>query len=45
MGQFPEVDPDLDLPALDARTRVVWRARMVFPRAPDLGAGPERLVF
>ena len=45
MGQFPEVDPDLDLPALDARTLELWRDRKVFQRSLDQRVGAEPFVF
>ena len=45
MGQFPEVDPNLDLPALDARTLELWRDRKVFQRSLDQRAGAEPFVF
>ena len=45
MGQFPEVDPDLDLPALDARVLELWRDRKVFQRSVDQRVGAEPYVF
>jgi isoleucyl-tRNA synthetase len=45
MGQFPEVDPDLDLPALDARILQLWRDRKVFQRSVDQRVGAEPYVF
>jgi len=45
MGQFPEVDPNLDLPALDARTLELWHHRKVFQRSVDQRAGAEPYVF
>src|SRR5436190_17277349 len=45
MGQFPEVDPNLDLPALDARTLRLWRDRKVFQRSVDQRVGAEPYVF
>ena len=45
MGQFPEVDPNLDLPALDARTLELWRDRKVFQRSVDQRVGAEPFVF
>ncbi|HET9559525.1 MAG TPA: class I tRNA ligase family protein, partial [Actinomycetota bacterium] len=45
MGQFPEVDPNLDLPALDARTLELWRDRKVFQRSLDQRVGAEPYVF
>jgi isoleucyl-tRNA synthetase len=45
MGQFPEVDPNLDLPALDARTLELWRERKVFQRSVDQRVGAEPFVF
>src|SRR5215211_8132433 len=45
MGQFPEVDPNLDLPALDARTLQLWRDRKVFQRSLDQRVGAEPFVF
>src|ERR687898_358906 len=45
MGQFPEVDPSLDLPALDARTLELWRDRKVFQRSLDQRVGAEPFVF
>ena len=45
MGQFPEVDPNLDLPALDARTLELWRDRKVFQRSLDQRVGAEPFVF
>ena len=45
MGQFPEVDPDLDLPALDARVLALWRDRKVFQRSVDQRVGAEPYVF
>src|SRR5215211_5944666 len=45
MGQFPEVDPNLDLPALDARTLELWRDRKVFQRSVDQRVGAEPYVF
>jgi isoleucyl-tRNA synthetase len=45
MGQFPEVDPNLDLPALDARVLELWRDRKVFQRSVDRRVGAEPYVF
>jgi isoleucyl-tRNA synthetase len=45
MGQFPEVDPNLDLPALDIRTLELWRDRKVFQRSVDQRVGAEPFVF
>jgi isoleucyl-tRNA synthetase len=45
MGQFPEVDPKLDLPALDRRVLALWRERKVFERSLDQRAGAEPFVF
>jgi len=45
MGQFPEVDPQLDLPALDRRVLALWRERKVFERSLDQRVGAEPFVF
>ena len=45
MGQFPEVDPNLDLPALDASILQLWRDRKVFQRSVDQRVGAEPFVF
>src|ERR671910_231830 len=45
MGQFPEVDPNLDLPALDAKTLELWRDRKVFQRSLDQRVGAEPFIF
>jgi isoleucyl-tRNA synthetase len=45
MGQFPEVDPNLDFPALDARILELWRDRKVFQRSVDRRVGAEPYVF
>jgi hypothetical protein len=45
MGRFPEVDPDLDLPALDARVLGLWRERKVFERSLEQRVGAEPFVF
>src|SRR4029453_14220261 len=45
MGQFPEVDPNLDLPALDARIQRLWRARKVVQRSVAQRVGAEPYVF
>src|SRR5919201_1727320 len=45
MGQFPEVDPNLDLPALDAQVLELWRERKVFERSLDQRVGAEPFVF
>jgi isoleucyl-tRNA synthetase len=45
MGQFPEVDPNLDLPGLDARILELWRDRKVFERSVDRRVGAEPYVF
>src|SRR5215216_7235688 len=44
MGQFPEVDPNLHLPALDARVLELWRDRKVFQRSVDQRVGAEPYV-
>jgi isoleucyl-tRNA synthetase len=45
MGQFPDVDPRLDLPALDRRVLALWRDRKVFERSLEQRAGAEEFVF
>ena len=45
MGQFPEVDPTLDLPALDARVLELWRERKVFERSLERRIGAPLFVF
>jgi len=45
MGRFPEVDPNLDLPALDAAVLELWRERKVFERSLDQRVGAEPFVF
>jgi isoleucyl-tRNA synthetase len=45
MGRFPEVDPNLDLPALDAQVLELWRERKVFERSLDQQVGAEPFVF
>jgi isoleucyl-tRNA synthetase len=45
MGRFPEVDPNLDLPALDAQVLDLWRERKVFERSLDQRVGAEPFVF
>ena len=45
MGRFPEVDPNLDLPALDAKMLELWRDRKVFQRSVDQRVGAEPFVF
>ena len=45
MGRFPEVDPNLDLPALDAQVLDLWRERKVFQRSLDQRVGAEPFVF
>jgi isoleucyl-tRNA synthetase len=45
MGRFPEVDPNLDLPALDAAMLELWRERKVFERSLDQRVGAEPFVF
>jgi isoleucyl-tRNA synthetase len=45
MGRFPEVDPNLHLPALDARVLELWRERKVFQRSLDQRVGAEPFVF
>jgi isoleucyl-tRNA synthetase len=45
MGRFPEVDPNLDLPALDADVLRLWRERKVFQRSLDQRSGAEPFVF
>jgi isoleucyl-tRNA synthetase len=45
MGRFPEVDPNLDLPALDDRVLQLWRDRKVFERSLDQRVGAEPFVF
>jgi isoleucyl-tRNA synthetase len=45
MGRFPEVDPNLDLPALDAAVLGLWRERKVFQRSLDQRVGAEPFVF
>jgi isoleucyl-tRNA synthetase len=45
MGRFPEVDPNLDLPAVDAEVLELWRERKVFERSLDQRAGAEPFVF
>jgi isoleucyl-tRNA synthetase len=45
MGRFPQVDPDLDLPALDARVLRLWRDRKVFERSLEQRVGAEPFVF
>jgi isoleucyl-tRNA synthetase len=45
MGRFPAVDPNLDLPAVDAEVLELWRERKVFERSLDQRAGAEPFVF
>jgi len=45
MGQFPAVDPQLDLPALDQRVLALWRERKVFERSLDQRVGADPFVF
>ena len=45
MGQFPDVDPRLDLPALDRRVLALWRERKVFERSLDPRGMDQDLVF
>src|SRR5437867_142977 len=45
MGQFPDVDPRLDLPALDRRVLALWRDRKGFERSLEQRAGAERIGF
>jgi isoleucyl-tRNA synthetase len=45
MGRFPAVDPNLDLPAVDAEMLELWRERKVFERSLDQRAGAEPFVF
>jgi isoleucyl-tRNA synthetase len=45
MGQFPKVDPTLDLPALDARVLELWRERKVFERSLERRIGAPLFVF
>src|SRR6266508_921347 len=45
MGRFPEVDPNLDLPALDAAVLELWRERKVFERSLEQRVGADPLVF
>ncbi|HEX6678988.1 MAG TPA: isoleucine--tRNA ligase [Actinomycetes bacterium] len=45
MGQFPEVDPRLDLPALDRRVLALWRERKVFERSLEQRVGADPFVF
>jgi len=45
MGQFPEVDPSLDLPSLDARVLELWRERKVFERSLEQRIGAPTFVF
>ena len=45
MGRFPAVDPNLDLPALDAEVLELWRERKVFERSLDQRDGAEPFVF
>jgi isoleucyl-tRNA synthetase len=45
MGQFPDVDPRLDLPALDRRVLALWRERKVFERSLDQRVGADQFRF
>ncbi len=45
MGTFPEVDPKLDLPALDAAMLELWRERKVFERSLEQRHGAKGFVF
>lgn len=45
MGQFPEVDPNLDLPSLDQRVLELWRERKVFERSLESRASAPMFVF
>jgi isoleucyl-tRNA synthetase len=45
MAQFPEVDPNLDLPALDSSVRELWRERKVFERSLERRSGAKPFVF
>ncbi len=45
MSQFPEVDPTLDLPSLDARVLELWRERKVFDRSLERRIGAPLFVF
>ncbi len=45
MGQFPDVDPRLDLPALDRRVLALWRERKVFERSLEQRVGADPFVF
>jgi isoleucyl-tRNA synthetase len=45
MARFPEVDPNLDLPAVEAQMLELWRERKVFERSLDQRVGAEPFVF
>src|SRR6266704_1105996 len=45
MGQFPEVDPTLDLPDLDRKVLDLWRERKVFERSLDQRIDAKPFVF
>jgi isoleucyl-tRNA synthetase len=45
MGTFPDVDPRLDLPALDRRVLALWRERKVFERSLEQRVGADPFVF
>jgi isoleucyl-tRNA synthetase len=45
MGQFPEVEPTLDLPAVDRWVLELWRERKVFERSLDQRADGRPFVF
>jgi isoleucyl-tRNA synthetase len=45
MGQFPEVEPTLDLPAVDRWVLELWRDRKVFERSLDQRADGRPFVF
>ena len=45
MAQFPEVDPDLDLPAVDRKVLELWREHKVFERSLEQRIGAEPFVF
>jgi isoleucyl-tRNA synthetase len=45
MGQFPEVDPTLDLPDLDRKVLDLWRERKVFERSLDQRVDAKPFVF
>jgi isoleucyl-tRNA synthetase len=45
MGHFPEVEPTLDLPAVDRWVLELWRERKVFERSLDQRADGRPFVF